>query len=75
MTTDKPADSSKNESKEQHSYEDLDTGEVRMADPLDLVYKGGFSGNPREIVENPAVAPEMLDNMTELNDHLRRDSE
>ncbi|NEQ29225.1 MAG: hypothetical protein F6K28_61900 [Microcoleus sp. SIO2G3] len=46
-----------------------------MTDPIDLVYKGGFNGNPREIVQNPAVAPEMLDNMSELNDHLMRDAE
>jgi hypothetical protein len=37
-----------------------DAPEVRMADPLDLVYGGGYAGNPREIVENPAVAPQML---------------
>jgi hypothetical protein len=31
-----------------------------MFDPQDLVSKGGYAGNPREIIENPAVAPEML---------------
>lgn len=35
--------------------------EDRVTDPMDLVYKGGFEGNPREIVENPAVAPQMPD--------------
>ncbi|NJO80449.1 MAG: hypothetical protein HC827_19370 [Cyanobacteria bacterium RM1_2_2] len=40
-------------------------------DPRDLVYRGGYSGNPREIVENPAVAPEMLEPAPEdLRDDL-----
>lgn len=29
-------------------------------DPRDLVYSGGYAGDPREIVENPAVTPEMI---------------
>jgi len=33
----------------------------RTVDPRDLVYKGGYQGNPRDIVENPAVAPQMPD--------------
>lgn len=36
----------------------------RVVDPMDLVYKGGFDGNPRDIVENPAVAPQMLESPT-----------
>jgi hypothetical protein len=72
MTTDKNPDAPKHE--EAHSYEDVQT-DVKMADPLDLVYKGGFAGNPREIVENPAVAPEMIDNMRDQSDHLKREPE
>lgn len=30
-------------------------------DPRDLVNKGGYDKDPREIVENPAVTPQMLD--------------
>jgi hypothetical protein len=30
-------------------------------DPRDLVRKGGYRKHPREIVENPAVTPEMYD--------------
>jgi hypothetical protein len=30
-------------------------------DPRDLVTKGGYDKDPREIVENPAVTPQMLD--------------
>lgn len=33
----------------------------QAVDPLDLVYSGGYRGNPREIVENPAVTPQMYD--------------
>jgi hypothetical protein len=38
--------------------EDLDD---KTVDPRDLVRKGGYRKNPREIVENPAVTPQMLD--------------
>lgn len=47
------------------------TGDDQMMDPQDLVYSGGFVGNPREIVENPAVAPEMLNSPSP--DFLRDD--
>lgn len=40
-------------------------------DPQDLVYKGGYRGNPRDIVENPAVAPEMLNQPGDLQADLR----
>jgi hypothetical protein len=42
-------------------------------DPQDLVMKGGYTGDPREIVANPAVAPQMLDDTTVLRDDLRKD--
>lgn len=32
----------------------------RTVDPRDLVYSGGYTGDPREIVENPAVTPQMM---------------
>lgn len=31
----------------------------KIVDPNDLVYRGGYQGDPRELVENPAVTPEM----------------
>lgn len=40
--------------------------EVPQVDPRDLVYKGGFQGDPREIVENPAVSPQMLNEPGDL---------
>lgn len=33
--------------------------EENAVDPRDLVNKGGYRKHPREIVENPAVTPEM----------------
>lgn len=30
-------------------------------DPRDLVNKGGYNKDPREIIENPAATPQMLD--------------
>ena len=38
-----------------------------------LVYKGGYTGNPREIVENPAVAPEMLNQPGDLRRDLNEE--
>jgi hypothetical protein len=37
----------------------------RLIDPRDLVYKGGYYKNPREIVENPGATPETLDQAPE----------
>lgn len=41
----------------------------------DLVYKGGYTGDPEEIVANPAVAPEMLDDQRDNRPDLTRSSE
>lgn len=46
-----------------------------MFDPLELVSKGGYVGNPREIIENPAVAPQMLDQPEDLRDDLLAETE
>ncbi|MBE9182242.1 hypothetical protein IQ268_27115 [Oculatella sp. LEGE 06141] len=35
--------------------------DIEAVDPRDLVYKGGLTQNRREIIENPAVTPERLD--------------
>lgn len=50
------------------------TSKPRVVDPLDLVYSGGYLGDPREILSNPAVAPQMLDDTPDnLRDDFRRD--
>jgi hypothetical protein len=42
-----------------------------IVDPRELVYAGGYVGDPREIVENPAVAPDMVEAAPEdLRDDL-----
>lgn len=41
----------------------------------DLVYKGGYTNDPEEILSNPAVAPQMLDDRRDLRADLSRDSE
>jgi hypothetical protein len=46
--------------REQTKKFEADRETDRSVDPQDLVYSGGLIGNPREIVENPAVTPEML---------------
>ncbi|QYO62278.1 hypothetical protein [Leptolyngbya sp. 7M] len=51
--------------------QDLEIKDNQLIDPRELVYRGGYSGNPREIVENPAVAPEMVEQAPEdLRDDL-----
>lgn len=46
----------------------------RVMDPRDLTYTGGFQGNAREIVENPAVTPQMLNEPGDLRaDELEED--
>lgn len=39
----------------------------------DLVYKGGYTNDPEEILSNPAVAPEMLDDRRDIRADLSRD--
>ncbi|MBW4696182.1 MAG: hypothetical protein KME27_31090 [Lyngbya sp. HA4199-MV5] len=46
-----------------------------MFDPQELVSKGGYVGDPREIIENPAVAPEMLDRPEDLRDDMLAEPE
>lgn len=46
----------------------------KAVDPAeDLVYSGGYRGNPRRIVENPAVSPQMLENVEDFHSGDIRD--
>ncbi len=54
--------------KTEHSEEEIFSTKDTV-DPRDLVYSGGTDKDPRELVENPAVAPEMLNQ----GDNLRSD--
>lgn len=45
--------------------------EEKIVDPRDLVYSGGSDRDPREVIENPAVTPELVDQAPEdLRDDL-----
>jgi hypothetical protein len=48
-----------------------ETASDRVFDPLKLVSTTSFDRDPREILENPAVAPEMLEGHDDLRDDLR----
>lgn len=41
----------------------------------DLVYKGGYTNDPEEILADPAVTPEMLDDQRDNRPDLTRESE
>lgn len=47
----------------------------QMVDVQDLVYKGGFDKDPQEILGNPAVAPEMLQEGRDLRVDLFKEAE
>lgn len=39
----------------------------------ELVYKGGYTGDPEEIVQNPAVSPQTIGTEKELRGDLRKE--
>ncbi|NJN58408.1 MAG: hypothetical protein HC879_13345 [Leptolyngbyaceae cyanobacterium SL_5_9] len=51
----------------------LDTS--KTYDVMDLVSKGGYEGDPQEIIGNPAVAPEMYQEGRDLRVDLYRDAD
>ncbi|MEB3357547.1 MAG: hypothetical protein VKK04_12535 [Synechococcales bacterium] len=42
-----------------------DHADDRTVDPRDIVYKQGTLENPQEVIQNPAVAPQMLEEVQE----------
>ncbi|MBD1936859.1 hypothetical protein [Microcoleus sp. FACHB-68] len=45
-----------------------------MVNPAeDLIYAGGYTTDPRETINNPAVAPQMLNNSGDLRGDLIED--
>ncbi len=53
---------------------DQEKPKPETVNPQDLVYAGGFVGDAREIVENPAVTPQMLNEPGDLrSDALEED--
>lgn len=55
-----PPNPEKQTNNQNPNAEDQNT-EDKTYDPRDLVYKSGFQKNPREIIENPAVTPQIRD--------------
>lgn len=50
-----------------------DRVDQQSVDPRDLVTKGGYRKHPREMVENPAVTPQMLNETQEAQAGLDRE--
>jgi hypothetical protein len=65
------ASADRENTKEQQAEQSSDLKDV--VDVEDLVMKGGYTGDPKEIVSNPAVTPQMIDEPSDLRDDLRRD--
>ncbi|WAL61383.1 hypothetical protein [Thermocoleostomius sinensis] len=49
--------------------------EAKIVDVRELVYGGGSDRDPQELLTNPAVAPQMLDDRRDVRSDLMRDSE
>jgi hypothetical protein len=59
--------------KTEHSEEEIFSAED-VVNPNDLVYSGGTNKDPKELVENPAVTPEMLNEPGDLRaDEMNED--
>lgn len=62
---------SNNEQTKNQQSNPENSGDDKLIDPRELNYQGGYTGDPREIVENPAVAPDMVEPAPEdLRDDL-----
>lgn len=59
----------------QHEAEKLPVDESKVVDPMDLVYKGGYTKDPQEILGNPAVAPQMYTESRDLRVDIFREAE
>ena len=49
------------------------SAEDRVNPAEDLIYAGGYTTNPRETINNPAVAPQMLNGPGDLRGDLIED--
>ncbi|WP_416673176.1 hypothetical protein [Egbenema bharatensis] len=47
----------------------------KVVDTRDLVYKGGYTKDPQEILSNPAVAPQMYTEGRDLRTDIFREAE
>jgi hypothetical protein len=67
--------SGQNDPNESAETEQRNADPDRIVDVMDLVYKGGYSRDPQEILGNPAVAPQMLSEGRDLRVDLFADAE
>lgn len=73
MNPETPNLSTNQESTEDQSESVVDSVLKDAVDPRDLVTKRGDMGDPEELLTNPAVTPQMLDDRRDLRDDLKRD--
>ncbi len=71
MNSEETNTSAEKNTKQEPTEQDSDLKDI--VDVEDLVMKGGSTGDPKEIVTNPAVTPQMIDEPSDLRDDLRRD--
>ncbi|HCF29239.1 MAG TPA: hypothetical protein DEV81_19010 [Cyanobacteria bacterium UBA11049] len=77
-STNQPSNKENQEDTGHHQPQDVgdrSTDSPETVDVMDLVYKGGFDRDPQEILGNPGVAPEMLQEGRDLRVDLFRESE
>lgn len=65
--------STNKESTEDQAESVVDSVLKDAVDPRDLVTKRGDMGSAEELLTNPAVTPQMLDDRRDLRDDLKRD--
>jgi hypothetical protein len=53
-----------------HPTDDTPPKNQKIVNTDDLVYSGGTEADPRELVENPAVTPEMLNEPGDLREDV-----
>jgi len=73
MNPETPNLSTDQENTEDQVQTDLDSVLKDAVDSRDLVTKRGDIGDPEELLTNPAVVPQMLDDRRDLRDDLKRE--
>jgi hypothetical protein len=73
MSPETPNLSPEQENTADQTQTDVDSILKDAVDPRDLVMKPGDIGDPKELLSNPAMTPQTLDERRDLRDDLRRD--
>ena len=64
-STERPAANQSKPEQSAQTEKQSNASEKAPIDSRDLVYRGGYDGDPREILENPAVTPELVEQSPE----------